>query len=74
LREKLILIPLIALIFFIGIYPKPILSRMETSVKNLTAIVQQKFRVEEDNHKIRIISGTPMDKISLNEVGEQKNE
>jgi NADH-quinone oxidoreductase subunit M len=33
LREKLILIPIVVLIFWMGIYPKPFLGRMETSVK-----------------------------------------
>jgi len=35
LRETMILIPIILLVFWIGIYPKPILTRMETSVQTL---------------------------------------
>lgn len=34
-REKIILLPLIILIFWIGIYPKPFLDRIEPSVKDL---------------------------------------
>lgn len=35
LKEGLILLPLIGLIFFMGIYPKPVLERIEPSVKRL---------------------------------------
>jgi NADH-quinone oxidoreductase subunit M len=38
-REILVLIPLIILIFFIGIYPKPLLDRMEPAVENIMNIV-----------------------------------
>jgi NADH:ubiquinone oxidoreductase subunit 4 (subunit M) len=34
LREYLIVVPIMAAILFIGIYPKPILSRIEPSVRN----------------------------------------
>ena len=39
LREKIVLIPLLILIFWIGIYPKPFLDRMEPAVKNIVNIV-----------------------------------
>jgi NADH-quinone oxidoreductase subunit M len=35
LREGLVMVPLIALILFLGIYPKPVLDRIEPSVKTL---------------------------------------
>ena len=35
LREKWVIVPLIALIIFIGVYPKPILERVEPSVTHL---------------------------------------
>jgi NADH-quinone oxidoreductase subunit M len=41
-REKILLIPLIALIFWIGFYPKPFLNIIEPSVKNLINTVQVK--------------------------------
>ena len=34
-REKLILLPLVILIFFIGIYPTPFFTRIEPAVKNM---------------------------------------
>ena len=43
LREKLVLIPLIVAIFWIGIYPKPFFSRMEPSVKALIENAQTKY-------------------------------
>ena len=46
LREKIILIPLILAIFWIGLYPKPFLVRMEPSVKNL--IENAKIKYEEN--------------------------
>jgi len=42
LREKLILIPIVLLIFWIGFYPKPILSKIEPSVKNMLEYVDYK--------------------------------
>jgi NADH-quinone oxidoreductase subunit M len=42
LREKLVLIPLIVLIFWIGIYPKPFLERVEPAVKNIIKMVEER--------------------------------
>ncbi|MGB2990642.1 MAG: Fe-S-binding domain-containing protein, partial [Candidatus Zixiibacteriota bacterium] len=49
LREKLVLIPLIIAIFWIGIYPKPFFSRMEPSVKSLIENAQVKY---EENRSL----------------------
>jgi NADH-quinone oxidoreductase subunit M len=38
-NEKLVLIPLVIMIFLIGIYPKPFLDIAEPSVKTLQAIM-----------------------------------
>lgn len=43
LREKIILIPLILAIFWIGIYPKPFFNKMEPSVKNLLENAKIKY-------------------------------
>jgi len=41
LSEKLVLAPLLALIVFLGVYPKPVLDRIEPSVKVLVEHVQR---------------------------------
>ena len=41
LREGMLLLPFIAAIAFIGIYPQPLLDRIEPSVDRLIAHVQQ---------------------------------
>ncbi len=41
-REGLVLLPLIGLIVFIGVYPKPMLDRIQPSVNQLIAHVQDK--------------------------------
>jgi NADH-quinone oxidoreductase subunit M len=40
LTEKLVILPLLALMFFIGLYPKPMLERIEPSVERLVAHVE----------------------------------
>lgn len=40
LGEKLVILPLIALMVFIGVYPKPMLERIEPSVERLVAHVE----------------------------------
>ncbi len=42
-RERIVLIPLIIAIFWIGIYPKPFFDRMEPSVKSLIEDAQMKY-------------------------------
>ena len=48
-REKLVLIPLIILVFWIGIYPKPFLARMEPSITGLLERIHkyQEVRLEK---------------------------
>ena len=45
LREIIVLIPIILFIIQIGVYPKPYLSRMEPTVKNLITEVIHKAEV-----------------------------
>ena len=40
-RERLVLVPLIVLIVFLGVYPKPVLDRIEPSVNQLLAHIHQ---------------------------------
>ena len=41
-KEGLVLLPLVALIVFIGVYPKPMLDRIQPSVDRLIAHVEDK--------------------------------
>jgi NADH-quinone oxidoreductase subunit M len=47
LRERLILIPLVVTIFWIGFYPKPFLSKMEASVKSLLELTEIKLAAQQ---------------------------
>ncbi len=54
LREKAILVPIVLLIFWIGIFPKPFLDRMEKSVQSLLEVAGTKYEAnvkkEVDKH------------------------
>jgi NADH-quinone oxidoreductase subunit M len=58
LREKIILVPLVILVFWIGLYPKPFLSRMEKSVTSLFEFTAQKSQALENNPQGTLISET----------------
>lgn len=45
LREKAILVPVVLLIFWIGIFPKPFFDRMEKSVQSLLEMAGAKYEV-----------------------------
>ena len=45
-REIAIALPLIVLIFFIGVYPKPFISKIEPTVNKVIEMVQQKKALE----------------------------
>lgn len=47
-REKLVLIPLVILIFWIGIYPKPFLIRLEPAVERILARVHKIEKADVD--------------------------
>ncbi len=73
-REKGILIPLVVLIFWIGIYPKPFLDRIEPAVRSLLTqtnmvredIGEPAFTVETDGS----LSGMTAEDVNLNSKGE----
>jgi NADH-quinone oxidoreductase subunit M len=50
-REIIILIPIILLIFWIGFYPQPILSRMEPAVKNILEYVESRSHFSTTDSK-----------------------
>jgi NADH-quinone oxidoreductase subunit M len=54
-KEGLVLAPLIAIIVFIGVYPKPMLDRIQPSVDRLIAHVQDKTDYQEP----KVASSTP---------------
>jgi NADH-quinone oxidoreductase subunit M len=57
-REKLILIPLVILIIWIGVYPKPFLSRIEPAVKNVIEIMNQTKKTSAIYNKTIEFSGS----------------
>lgn len=58
-REKIILIPLVVLIFWIGLYPKPLLDRIEPAVKDsLTRISQGATAQLDDQWQIREVENS----------------
>ena len=50
-REWAILLPIVILIFWIGIYPKPLISRLDVSVNHLLTQVDEKYKVTLDRIK-----------------------
>ncbi|MEA3297576.1 MAG: NADH-quinone oxidoreductase subunit M [candidate division Zixibacteria bacterium] len=53
-RERLVIIPLVVLIFWIGIYPKPFLDRIEPAVRQVLQQVSKAQTVEiNDEYQIR---------------------
>ena len=44
-RELALLLPITILVFWIGIYPKPLISRMDASVNHLINQVDEKYKV-----------------------------
>ncbi len=55
-REKVILIPLVILIFWIGIYPKPFFERIEPAVKNVLNQMGRATTVEVDeNYQVKTV-------------------
>ena len=51
-REKLLVIPLIVMIFWIGIFPKPFLNLIEPSVQNLVETVKTKYQASSEKFEL----------------------
>ena len=47
LRELVVVVPLIGLSLFLGIYPKPVLDRIEPTVEQRIAFLEQKTDYEQ---------------------------
>ena len=61
-RERLVLIPLVVLVFWIGIYPKPFLSRIEPAARQVLTQVGKAVTVELDrDYQIRPLPGYGLD-------------
>ncbi|MGB5918383.1 NADH-quinone oxidoreductase subunit M [Arcobacter sp.] len=61
-RELVALIPLVALVIILGIYPKPILEPVNTSVKHLVQVMQ--IKAQQETSKAQLMSS--------NTIGEAK--
>jgi NADH-quinone oxidoreductase subunit M len=56
--ERLVMAPLIILIVFLGVYPKPVLDRINPSVSQLIAHVDSKTGQTEPPVAVRGVEGT----------------
>jgi|TARA_R110002050_G_scaffold238466_2_gene374532 NADH-quinone oxidoreductase subunit M len=61
-RELVALIPLVILVIILGIYPKPILEPVNTSVKHLVQVMQ--IKAQQETSKVQLMSS--------NTIGEAK--
>ncbi len=51
-REWALLLPITILVFWIGIYPKPFISRMDVSVNHLLTQVDEKYKITQNKLEI----------------------
>ncbi|MEE8484233.1 MAG: Fe-S-binding domain-containing protein, partial [Nitrospinota bacterium] len=69
-REFAYLIPLVVAVFWIGLYPNPIIKKTEASVKNLVQIVEKARKVEKAE-KVRSVE-TASDIVARLDKGEAR--
>jgi NADH-quinone oxidoreductase subunit M len=77
-REIVFLIPIVIMMFWMGIYPKPFLSKMETSVTHLLNLVKNKEAIIFSEEKTdialpegRVVEDSEQDK-SNNKIKEEE--
>src|SRR5205085_103244 len=68
-REVLTLVPLLGLSVFLGVYPKPVLDRLEPSVKALIVHVEQHSDWCESDHKAADGTCEPGDRFTSEATG-----
>ena len=59
IREGLVLAPLLALIIFLGVYPKPVIERMEPAVDALVAHVERHVAAFDEPVNLRVAQDLP---------------
>jgi NADH-quinone oxidoreductase subunit M len=59
-REIALFVPIVILVFFMGIYPKPLLSRMEPSIRAILAQVERTDRGKPRRERAPVLRGQPM--------------
>ncbi|MFH2037744.1 MAG: NADH-quinone oxidoreductase subunit M [Candidatus Zixiibacteriota bacterium] len=67
-REKLVLVPLLILIFWIGVYPKPFLSRIEPAVKSILNMVHNRSNSAINNKSIEGLSFIEDDSLTYSKL------
>jgi len=68
-RERLVLIPLVILIFWIGVYPKPLLDRIEPAVKDVLVQVSKAQSVKLDKG-FQIVPVSTLESAAIDEAVE----
>jgi NADH-quinone oxidoreductase subunit M len=70
LKEGMVLLPFLGLIVFMGIYPKPVLDRIEPSIDALITRVETYTTYEEPEPTIELRDEEPADDEPADEEGE----
>ncbi|RME28447.1 MAG: hypothetical protein D6800_03910, partial [Candidatus Zixiibacteriota bacterium] len=73
-REKIILIPLVVFIFWIGIYPKPFFDRIEPAVQDMLVRLSRAGTVQlDENWQLRDVN-TAQDKLVFQHQHEEETD
>lgn len=74
LRESCAVIPLVIVVIWLGIYPKPILDKINLSVQNLVAFMAKKAVLEENREFLRSINAGLVDLVDLGDSLQNSND